>query len=176
MSSAARGAVARTWGSPRDEKYRSSRNAPARFLLEGFVGRRDDSTSTLIVLADSEALDLAFLQGHEDLGLCFQASCRQFRPEVRAAVRLFELADLLFGGPCKRSFLVSEQPDSIRSSGIAAQLTWMNRSRLRRLLRGIMRETSSFPTTLCLESERWRGWVPRDAQRQSRAQRRALAD
>ena len=50
--------------------------------------------------------------------------------------------------PVNEPFSCPNSSDSIRSSGMAAQLTWTNRSRLRRLLRWIARATSSLPTPL----------------------------
>ena len=50
--------------------------------------------------------------------------------------------------PVNDPFSWPNSSDSISSSGIAAQLTCTNRSRLRRLLRWIVRATSSLPTPL----------------------------
>ena len=50
--------------------------------------------------------------------------------------------------PVNEPFSWPKSSDSISSSGIAAQLTWMKRSRLRRLLRWIARATSSLPAPL----------------------------
>src|SRR5258708_21722255 len=50
--------------------------------------------------------------------------------------------------PVNEPFSWPKSSDSISSSGMAAQLTWMNRSRLRRLLRWMARPTSSLPAPL----------------------------
>ena len=50
--------------------------------------------------------------------------------------------------PVNDPFSWPKSSDSIRSSGMAAQFTCTNRSRLRRLLRWMARATSSLPTPL----------------------------
>ena len=50
--------------------------------------------------------------------------------------------------PVNDPFSCPNSSDSISSSGIAAQLTCTKRSRLRRLLRWMVRATSSLPTPL----------------------------
>ena len=66
-------------------------------------------TSTLIVRADPEALDLALLQHAQHLGLRLGAHVADFVEEDRAAVGLLELADLLLGRAGERALFVAEQ-------------------------------------------------------------------
>ena len=79
------------------------------FLLEVLVGRRDHADVDLDRPRRAEALDLAFLQHAQHLGLRLGAHVADFVEEDRAAVGLLELADLLLGRARERSLLVPEQ-------------------------------------------------------------------
>ena len=86
-------------------------------------------TSTLIVRDEPEPLDLAFLQHAQHLGLRLRRSCRRLRRGrscPRSAISNLPICFSVAPVNAPRSWPNSS--DSISSSGIAAQLTWTNRS------------------------------------------------
>src|SRR5205085_8868500 len=78
-------------------------------LLEVLVRRRDDADVHFHGARRAEALDFAFLEHAQDLGLRLRAHVADLVEEDRAAVALLELADLLLRCAGERSLLVAEE-------------------------------------------------------------------
>ena len=83
--------------------------AALNHFFEVLVRRRDDAHVDLDRACRAEAFDFLLLQDAQHLGLRLCAHVADFVEKDRAAIRLLELADLLFGGARERSFLVAEQ-------------------------------------------------------------------
>ncbi len=139
-----------TWiGITASRKYRSSRKCPfsissSRFLLVAAITR----TSTLIVRADPSRSTSPSCSTRSTLAcvlaLMSPTSSRKIVPRSACS----NLPTCFSVAPVNDPFSWPNSSDSISSSGIAAQFTCTNRSRLRRLLRWIVRATSSLPTPL----------------------------
>jgi hypothetical protein len=82
------------------------------------------STGTGLRAAD--AVDLAFLDGAQQLGLQAHIHLGDFVEQQRAAVGFLELADAAGDAPVKAPFSWPNSSDLEQVSGIAAQLTEMN--------------------------------------------------
>src|SRR5436190_2627678 len=94
------------------------------FFLEILVRGGDDADVYFDRPRGSEALDFAFLQHAQDLGLRLRAHVADFVEENRSAIRLFELADLLFRRAGERPLFVPEQLalDQVLGNGGAIHL------------------------------------------------------
>src|SRR5262245_45923223 len=130
-------------------KYRSSRKVPfsisaSRSLFVAAMAR----TSTLMVRADPRRSTSPSCSTRSTLA-CVLAdisptSSRKIVPRSACS----NLPICFSVAPVSEPFSCPKSSDSINSSGIAAQFTWTNGCRLRRLLRWIDRATSSLPTPL----------------------------
>src|SRR5262245_954880 len=79
------------------------------FFFEVLVGRGDDPYVDFDRTSRSKSFDFALLQHSQYFGLCLGAHVADFVEKDRAAVGLFELADLFLRRSRKRSLLVAEQ-------------------------------------------------------------------
>src|SRR6266446_6514181 len=130
-------------------KYRSSRKCPfsissSRFLFVAAMTR----TSTLTVRADPRRSTSPSCRTRRTFACVFwlmsPTSSRKIVPRSACS----NLPTCFSVAPVNDPFSCPNSSDSISSSGIAAQLTWTKRSRLRRLLRWMERATSSLPAPL----------------------------
>ena len=78
-------------------------------LLEVLVGGGEDPDVHLDRLRAADALQLALLQGAEDLGLGRERHVADFVEQQRAAVGLLELSELAAEGAGERALLVAEE-------------------------------------------------------------------
>jgi hypothetical protein len=90
--------------------------------------------STFTGFAAADAVDLALLDGAEQLGLQPHVHLADLVEQQRAAVRLLELADAPGQRAGEGALLVPEQLALQRFSGMAAQLTLMKGFSARRAL------------------------------------------
>ena len=84
------------------------------------VGRRNQPEIDLDRPSRADRIDLALLQGAQQLDLRVQRQFADFVEKQRAAIGLGELADMLLGGAGEGALLVAEQ-DRIRSGSPAAR-------------------------------------------------------
>ena len=92
-------------------------------LFEVAVGGADDAHVNFQGLRAADALELAFLQHAQQLGLERGGDFADFVQKQRAAVGEFEAAGALATAPVNEPFSWPNSSDSITLSGSAAQLT-----------------------------------------------------
>ena len=117
-----RAAPAPRWGRRSGGRYRSSRKRPSAHLLRQVaVGGGDDAHVDLDRALGADRVDLAFLQGAQQLDLHVQRQLADLVQEQGAAVGLLELAQVLVGGAGEAALLVAEQDgfDQVLRDGAA---------------------------------------------------------